>query len=181
MTNMKKTIVAIVALMASAGGGYVAGMQSAPGLSTLNPKALKYLLPQDIKWVPAEGLAGVETSVLAGDPAKPGLYVVLNRFHPGSFSRPHYHPNDRHVMVISGTWWVGTGAKYDPERTTVPLKPGTFVTHARREVHYDGARTGSDEAVVMIFGEGPGSRQDCDAETGAGPCEDARKAAAAIR
>lgn len=184
MTTMTKRIVGMMALVASASAGYAAGTQSGSGLPALNPAALKFLLPQDIKWGPAEGLTGTDTSVLVGDPAKPGLYVVLNRFHAGNFSRPHYHPNPRYIMVISGTWWVGTGATFDPERATVPMKPGTFVTHTAREVHYDGARTGSDDAVVMIFGEGPGTRQECEgatAEKGPGPCETARKAGTAGR
>jgi anti-sigma factor ChrR (cupin superfamily) len=174
-----KKIVAIAMLAVSLGVGYAAGVARAPDMSTLNPKALRYTLPADIKWAPVPGLPGAETHTLVGDSAKSGFYVVLNRFHPGSFSRPHYHENDRYIMVLNGTWWAATGAKYDPD-STVPIKPGTFVVHAGREVHYDGARAGKEDAVVMIFGQGPGTRFSCDgpeAETGPGPCEDARRAA----
>jgi quercetin dioxygenase-like cupin family protein len=149
---------------------------AAPDLSTLDPQALRAIIPADIPWKPAAGLDGAESATLVGDPAGPGFYVVMNRFHPGHFSKPHYHPNDRYILVVSGTWWVGTGTRYDPEHDTVPLKPGTFVTHLARHVHFDGARTGSDDAVVMIFGQGPGARTDCAAETGPGPCADARAA-----
>jgi hypothetical protein len=177
---MKKTIIAIAALAASAGVGYAAGVTGPiPDISSLNPKAFQYTLPDHIDWKPAPGLTGTDTYTLVGNAGKPGFYVVLNRFHPGNFSRPHYHANDRYVMVISGTWWAATGAKYDPN-LTVPVKAGTFVVHKGREVHYDGARAGSDDAIVMIFGEGPGSRHECEgttAEKGPGPCEDARKAA----
>ncbi len=48
--------------------------------------------------------------------SKPGLYVTLNKFTAGAFSRPHFHPNDRFIMVLKGTWWVGTGPKFDPEQ-----------------------------------------------------------------
>lgn len=154
------------------------GAADVPDPSTLNPAALKYLLPEKIDWKPASGLSGVDTAVLVGDPAKPGLYVVLNRFHAGAFSHPHYHPNDRHVMVVSGTWWVATGLNWDHEHVTVPMRPGTFVVHTGRTVHYDGVRAGQPDAVVMIFGQGPGSRIDCDganAEKGPGPCAEAAK------
>ena len=167
-------------LLASLGSAAAAGAGPAPDPSTLDPAALKFLIPERIEWRPAAGLTGTDTSVLVGDPARPGLYVVLNRFHPGNFSRPHYHPNDRYIMVVSGTWWVSTGANFDPERNTVPMREGTFVTHTGREVHYDGARTGSEPAVVMIFGIGPGSRIECTgptAETGPGPCAEALNAA----
>ena len=152
-----------------------------PDPSTLNPAALKLVLPENIKWGPAAGLPGVESSVLVGDPAKPGFYVVVNRFSPGSFSRPHYHPGDRYIAVLSGTWWVGTGPTFNPN-ATVPVKAGSFVTHVGREVHYDGARAGGEPAVVMIYGQGPGTRVECEgqgAETGPGPCAEARRAAAA--
>jgi hypothetical protein len=184
-TTMKKTILAGLALAVSAcvGAGvvYAAGVTGPiPDLSTLNPEAVKLLLPKDIKWKPAAGLDGTDTFTLFGNPQGTGFYIVLNRFHPGHFSHPHYHANDRYVMVLDGTWWVGTGAKWDPEKATVPVTKGTFAQHIGKEVHYDGARTGSDEAIVMIFGNGPAGRHECEgptAEKGAGPCADARKAA----
>ena len=177
---MKRIVILALALSAAGGIGYAVGAADIPPLSSLNPNAMKLTLPSDIKWKPAAGLEGTDTYTLVGDAGKPGFYVVLNRFHPGHFSHPHYHANDRYVMVLSGTWWAATGAKDDPEHLTVPIKAGTFAIHKGKEVHFDGARTGSDEAVVMIFGEGPGSRHECygpTAEKGPGPCADARKAA----
>lgn len=177
---MKKAIGAVLALGISASIGYAAGAASFPDATTLNPAALKFVLPDKIDWKPAAGLAGTDAAVLVGDPGKPGFYIQLNRFHPGNFSHPHYHANDRYIMVLSGTWWVSTSPKWDPENNTVPMKAGTFVTHTGREVHYDGARAGNEDAVVMIFGQGPGSRIECEgptAETGPGPCADAKAAA----
>ena len=174
---MRTGLIAGLAAAAFATAAFAA-TPTVPDVSTLNPAALKALIPANIPWTAAAGLGSTETAVLVGDPNKPGFYVVLNRFHPGTFSHPHYHPNDRYIMVISGTWWVGTGTNWDPEHVTVPMKPGTFVTHYGRHVHYDGARTGSGDAVVMIFGQGPGTRTDCDTEPGPGPCADARAAAA---
>ena len=71
---------------------------------------------------------------------------------PGGMSRPHFHPNDRFITVLKGTWWVGTGTKFDPN-STVPMPAGTFVTHFGKQVHYDGAK--DEEAVLLITGEGP--------------------------
>jgi hypothetical protein len=177
---MKKLAFTLTTLAAAAGLGYAAGVAHAPDYSGLNANALRYVLPEHIDWKPVADLPGADTAILVGDPSKPGFYVLLNRFHPGSFSRPHYHDNDRYIVVIRGTWWVDTGATFDPNRT-VPMKPGTFVTHTGRQVHYDGSRAGGEDAVVMIFGQGPGTRHDCagaQAEQDPGPCADARKAAA---
>ena len=177
---MKRMAISALALLASAGIGYAAGVTGpVPPLSSLDPKVLKAMLPENIQWRPAEGLPNTEVATLVGNPAQQGFYIQLNRFSPGAFSRPHFHDNDRYIMVISGQWWVDTGATYDPNHT-VPMKPGTFVVHSGREVHYDGARAGSEGAIVMILGQGPGTRRECEgptAQTGPGPCADAKAAA----
>jgi quercetin dioxygenase-like cupin family protein len=116
----------------------------------INPAAIAYKLPEQITWT---GTAGVsQSAVLLGDPAKPGLYIELMKWFPHNMSHPHFHPNDRYITVLSGTWWVGTGTKYDPD-STVPMPPGSFVTHFAKQVHFDGAKDGT--AVLEIVGEGP--------------------------
>ena len=97
-------------------------------------------------------MSGAKTAVLFGDPSKPGLYVMLIKWMPGNFSRPHFHPNDRFFMVVKGTWWVGTGRKFDPNNT-VPMRAGTFVTHYAKQVHWDGAE--DEETIIFLSGEGP--------------------------
>jgi hypothetical protein len=116
----------------------------------LDPKAITIHLPKDIKWVASP--SGSENAVLVGDPDKPGLYVVLTKWTPHHNSRPHFHPNDRFVTVISGTWWVNTGPKYDPNGMK-PVPAGSFVTHFGKQIHYDGARDG--EVILQIVGMGP--------------------------
>lgn len=123
------------------------------GAAELDPKVLGFTLPDKIPWRDPTGAAGTNQAVLHGDPAKPGLYIVLNRFKPGNFSRPHFHPNDRFITVVKGTWWVGTGNRFDPQNATVPMPTGSFVTHYGNQVHYDGAK--DEEAWVLIVGEGP--------------------------
>ena len=136
------SLVLTVVIFAGIGAGQTA---------ELNPKAISIKLPPDIKW------SGTATSpnqqaVLYGDPSKEGLYIVLYKWHPNNMSRPHFHPNDRFITVISGTWWVGTGNKYDPE-STKPVPAGSFVTHFGKEVHYDGAK--GEECILQIVGMGP--------------------------
>jgi hypothetical protein len=133
------------------------GMLALPGAATVtaaevDPTIAAFQLPEQIKWLQNPSNPGVQQAVLYGDPSKPGLYIVLVKWLPGNMSRPHFHPNDRFITVISGTWWVGTGPKYDPDNT-VPMPAGTFVTHYGKKVHYDGAKEG--ETVLQIVGEGP--------------------------
>ena len=119
-------------------------------VSDLNPAALAYKLPSQIEW--KENSLGAKVAVLRGDPEKPGPYIELVKWTPQHMSRPHFHPNDRFITVISGTWWVGTGSKFDPE-STVAMPAGSFITHFGKQIHYDGAK--DQEAVLQIVGEGP--------------------------
>ena len=81
--------------------------------------AVEFQTPSEIKWI--RNAAGTnEQAILFGDPNKPGPYVVRIKWLPGNMSRPHFHPNDRFFVVLSGTWWVGTGEKFDPDNT-VPM------------------------------------------------------------
>jgi redox-sensitive bicupin YhaK (pirin superfamily) len=91
--------------------------------------------------------------VLAGDPSKPGLYVVTVKWFAGNhFRHPHFHPHDRFITVFKGTWWVGTGTKFDPN-AAVAMPAASFVTHHGAQVHVDGAE--DEDAVFAIVGEGP--------------------------
>jgi hypothetical protein len=120
----------------------------------LNSAALVYQLPDQIKWNPPSA-EGVQNAVLVGDPSKPGLYLQRTKWLQGNhFSRPHFHPNDRFITVVKGTWWVATGNKVDKENME-PMPAGSFVTHFGKQVHWDGAK--NEEAWVLIVGEGPGT------------------------
>jgi len=119
----------------------------------LDSRVLAFTLPEQINWGPVTP-AGSQQAILFGDPSKPGLYGVLTKWLAGNhFSKPHFHPNDRFITVISGTWWVGTGPNFDPANGTVPMPAGSFVTHYAKQVHWDGAK--DVDAVLLIVGEGP--------------------------
>ncbi|MFL6931884.1 MAG: hypothetical protein ACJ8FK_18390, partial [Xanthobacteraceae bacterium] len=56
--------------------------------------------PDEVKFVPSPVVPGAANAVLSGDPKIPGQpYVVRNRFSPGTFSMPHYHPETRYILV----------------------------------------------------------------------------------
>ena len=115
--------------------------------------------PNEFAWASNAGpsvgtslMREVETTVLKGDPSKPGLYVVLTKWLPHKNSRPHSHPNDRFITVLKGTWWVNTGSNYDPDGMK-PVPTGSFVVHYGGQVHYDGAK--DEECILQIVGMGP--------------------------
>ena len=106
---------------------------------------------------------GRAKAVVLGDPTKPGFYMVYNKWTKGNhFSRPHFHPNDRYIVVLQGTWWVGSGPKFDPQNGTVPMPAGSFVTHYGKQVHWDGAK--DEDTILLIMGEGPATSTLAEAE-----------------
>jgi hypothetical protein len=118
--------------------------------ASLDSKAITIRLPAEMKW--KETPFGASSIALAGDASKPGLYVQLVKWSAHHNSRPHFHPNDRFITVLSGTWWVATGRNYDPEHM-MPVPQGSFVKHFAEEVHYDGAKDG--DVILEIVGMGP--------------------------
>ena len=142
--TMRRLAMAALVLALLMGSGVTA--------AELNPAAVIYKLPDQIPWKLNPN--GADSAVLYGDPSKEGLYIQFVRWHAGHMSHPHFHPHDRFITVLSGTWWVGTGTKFDPE-ATVPMPAGSFVTHFGQQMHYDGAKDG--DCVLEIVGEGPGT------------------------
>jgi len=142
-TQLWRYVMTLLALAAMSGFGAAA---------ELNPAAVIYKLPEQIPWGPVNA-AGAQSAVVVGDPAKPGFYMVYNKWTKGNhFSRPHFHPNDRYIVVLQGTWWVGSGPKFDPANST-PMPAGSFVTHFAKQVHWDGAK--DEDTILLIMGEGP--------------------------
>jgi len=102
------------------------------GAPDIDRTAVDWKTPAEIKWV--RNAAGTnESAVLFGDPSKPGPY---NRF----------------FVVLSGTWWMGTGETFEPE-STVPAPAGSYVIHYANKVHYDGAK--AEETIIQVWGMGP--------------------------
>jgi quercetin dioxygenase-like cupin family protein len=130
------------------------------GAATFSPIAadppaevMRIVRAEDVRWRADPANPGLEVAVIEGDPTAAGkLYVVRVRFAAGTFSAPHFHPETRYVVVLKGTWWVGSGPNWDRD-ATAPLPAGSFVVHHAGHVHYDGAK--NEEVIVQITGIGP--------------------------
>jgi hypothetical protein len=124
----------------------------------IDPNETQVTLPDQYQWkpgLPDAPAQSVETVPVFGATDKPGLYVVLIKWHPGFMSAPHTYVSDRLCFVISGTWWVNSGENFEPENT-VPVPAGGFVRRVAHTPHYDGVRKGGKEpAVIGIFGQAP--------------------------
>jgi hypothetical protein len=128
------------------------GLPASSYAAELDPAAVKVTTPDQFKWRDPTDRADVNQTVLHGDPTQPGFYILLNKARAGRFGGPHYHPNDRFITVLSGTWWKGSGTSVDPANTT-RLPVGSLVIDYGQQVHWDGTK---DEPItILIAGEGP--------------------------
>ena len=107
----------------------------------------------DLKWGPAPAALpkGAEITVLSGDPAKDGPYVVRLKM-PGGYKIPaHNHPTTEYVTVLSGNLHIGMGDKLD-EQKGIELTAGGYGEATAKMNHYAWA---SSPSVIQIHGQGP--------------------------
>ncbi len=109
----------------------------------------------EIKWNagPASLPKGAQIAVLEGDPTKEGPFVFRVKVPDGYRIPAHTHPKTERVTVISGTFNIGMGDKFD-EKKTKPMPAGTYgywETGMKRFVWIKG------ETVVQFHGMGPWS------------------------
>jgi quercetin dioxygenase-like cupin family protein len=111
------------------------------------------LNPDDLKWgdVPPGLLPGAKMAVLAGDPTKKGLFTVRMQAPAGYKVPPHTHPTAENITVISGTFNIGMGDKFD-DAAAKPLEAGGFVLLPAGMKHYAWS---TGDAVIQIHGKGP--------------------------
>jgi quercetin dioxygenase-like cupin family protein len=141
---MRKPIaIAFVTLLATA----------AFGQADVRDKLL--LTPDEVRYAAANPAlpAGLATAVIAGNPARSGVYVMRVRL-PANFKvPPHSHPDGwRTVTVLSGTIYFGYGEAFDESRMKA-LGPGSFFIEPKDEPHF--AMTKGEEVVVQVTAEGP--------------------------
>jgi quercetin dioxygenase-like cupin family protein len=105
-----------------------------------------------LKWVaPAAYAKGAQFAVVKGDPTKEGFYVVRLKVPAGFKIAPHTHPNDENVTVLSGTFHIGTGDKFD-QKLGATLKAGGYSYVAKGMQHY---AYFPEETVIQLHGIGP--------------------------
>jgi quercetin dioxygenase-like cupin family protein len=103
-------------------------------------------------WTAGTGLMkGAQVAVLAGNPAKAGLFIVRFKLSAGTVFGPHYHTQIEDVTVVSGTLWVGLGDKVNKAEMTA-LPAGSFVQVPAMLHHYAVAKT---PTIIDITAIGP--------------------------
>jgi hypothetical protein len=135
----------------------VALFSTAAHAGKLDPAETQVTLPDQIKWSTWSGGPPHigEVATLYGGLDKPGPYAVLMKWYPGYMSAPHSYVTDRLSVVLSGTWWVNSGADFDPA-SAVPVPAGSFVRRVAHTPHYDGViKSATEGAIIALFGIAP--------------------------
>ena len=115
------------------------------------PAGVVMLDIQKAKW---EKSPTGEVAKILGDQNKPGPYIFLTKPRPGAgvATKPHTHPDTRTYTVISGTWYIGFGDKFD-ESKLIGLKPGSVYSEPAGVAHF--VLIKDEGVIVQITGPGP--------------------------
>ncbi|HSO67803.1 MAG TPA: cupin domain-containing protein [Desulfatirhabdiaceae bacterium] len=111
----------------------------------------KMMTSDEIVW-PDQVSSDVQTLVHAGNPEKEGLYSIRVKIPAGTRLAPHFHPDNRVVVVLSGTLYYGYGTDFD-ETNMKALPPGSFFTEPAAQPHFAWARSG--DVVLQANAVGP--------------------------
>lgn len=138
-----KLMTAVVSVLGLVGSSAIAAGSSNAGIM---------ITPDQLTWKPSPRVVGLENANMIGDSSKGGAYVYRVKFPAKYRMEAHSHPEDRNYTIISGTWSVGWGEKFDAA-TLKALPPGSFYTEPANVPHF--LLTGDEPVVVQISGTGP--------------------------
>ena len=149
---MKRNLGLIVALLVGmwcmrqpSSLGVMAASASTPN-NAFTPDAMQY------GPVPSFIPPGAQLAVLEGNPLAPsGDYTVRLKMPDGYRIAPHWHPRRENVTVISGSFKVGMGDRFD-ESSMMTFPAGSFA-YLDPDMHHYAMANG--EVVVQIHGMSP--------------------------
>ena len=130
------------------------GQATQPQKHEMAPNSEVSLYPaSEIKWKDGPGSlpAGAKFAVLEGDPSKEGFFTMRLWLPDGFKISPHTHPKVEHVTVISGTFNLGMGDKFD-QTTTREMPAGTFGFWPADMKHFAWAK---GDTILQLHGTGP--------------------------
>ena len=109
--------------------------------------------PDKLEWKdgPPSLPKGAKIAILEGDPSKEGPFVFRVKAPDGYRIPPHTHPKMERVTVISGTFNIGMGKKFD-EKVTKAMTAGTYGYWEPDMEHFVWIK---GETVAQFHGIGP--------------------------
>lgn len=109
------------------------------------------MAPGQMQWVDLPALPGAKGAVIQGPLDKPGPFMIRVRFPANYRIPPHWHPAIEHVTVLSGTFNMGLGRKFD-RGATMALTTGSVGIMPAKTPHF----AWTDRATeLQLHGVGP--------------------------
>lgn len=111
------------------------------------------IVPSEIKWTDAPSIGpGAKLAVLEGDLKQAGNFTFRIKLPPNFKIAPHTHPVFERVTVLSGTFHLGIGEKYDSAKAKAYPPGGVTMMPAGMPMF---AYTGNEETILQLHGTGP--------------------------
>ena len=163
MARVRHTVLIFAAAVLAAIPGGVTAQAPKPGTpADAKPGAASHpagasqhvtVAAADIKWGPAPPSLppGAQVGILNGDPSKAEPFVMRAKFPAGYRIQPHFHPTDENIVVLSGSFSVGMGDKFN-ESAMSALAPGAYAMMPKTMHHYAMAK---GETIIQVHGMGP--------------------------
>jgi quercetin dioxygenase-like cupin family protein len=116
-------------------------------------EVFKTILPEDVEWKSFAAFPrAARLAVVVGEPSKEGPYTIRVKVPGGVKIMPHRHPEDRVYTVISGTFYIGLGDKFDAEKLEA-YPPGAVIVLPGNTSHFHWAKSG--EYITQVSAIGP--------------------------
>ncbi len=90
--------------------------------------------------------------VVSGNPDSAGVpFVARIRNDDGMIVPVHWHPGDEHIVVLKGTWYLGTGDRFD-RAALREMHVGDYGFVPKKMLHFAWSR---GETVIQVHGISP--------------------------
>jgi quercetin dioxygenase-like cupin family protein len=132
------------------GASVMSAEPAAPAAPAAGQATHSMIAPGDLKW--SQTSPGITMAVLSGSPSTEGAHFVIRlKLADGTKVPPHWHPGDEYLTVLSGTFHMGIGEKFDESAATA-MTTGAYAM-VPKEVRHFGWVTG--DTIVQLHGVGP--------------------------
>lgn len=107
--------------------------------------------PNDLKWNNLPSIEGASIAVIEGQLSQAGPFTVRLKLPANSRIPPHTHPGIEHVTVMSGTFQLGHGEKFEESKLTA-LPAGSMAIMQPGHPHFVLVK---EETILQLHGMGP--------------------------
>lgn len=111
------------------------------------------VIPAEIKWIDAPSIGpGAKLALLEGDMKQATPITFRIKLPPNFKIAPHTHPVFERVTVLSGTFHLGIGEKFDAGKARAYPSGGITMMPPGMPMF---AYTTNEETIIQIHGTGP--------------------------